>query len=224
MAPVLKLDWVSHDAAAYACKNWHYSRALPTGKLVKVGVWEDSQFVGVVIFSRGANRNIGKPYSLQQTEVCELTRVALRGHVTPVSRILAIALKMLRRFAVGVRLVVSYADTAHGHHGGIYQASGWLYTGTTVQPAVWVLGRLQHKKTLNSRYGRNGHSAAWLRAHVDPRAENIAGRKHRYLMPLDASLRAQLAQLVKPYPKRAPQAAESSSMALGREFQSSAAA
>ncbi|MEM7738704.1 MAG: protein Mom, partial [Deinococcota bacterium] len=94
--PKLKLAWCSYEAAKYACENWHYSQSVPAGKLVKVGVWEDGKFIGCIIFSRGANNNIGKPYQLKQTEICELTRVALTQHKTPVSKMLAIALRMLR--------------------------------------------------------------------------------------------------------------------------------
>ena len=35
----LHLNWASHQAALYACQKWHYSKSLPTGKLVKIGVW-----------------------------------------------------------------------------------------------------------------------------------------------------------------------------------------
>ena len=89
------VDWATHKAAAHACLNWHYAKAVPVGKLVKVGAWEDGRFIGVVIFSRGANNHIGQPYGLQQDQVCELTRVALRDHVSPVSQILAKAIKFL---------------------------------------------------------------------------------------------------------------------------------
>ncbi|WP_239873981.1 hypothetical protein [Yersinia enterocolitica] len=77
----LTVDWATHQAASFACLNWHYAKAVPVGKLVKVGAWEDGKFIGVVIFSRGANNHIGQPYSLQQDQVCELTRVALRQHI-----------------------------------------------------------------------------------------------------------------------------------------------
>ncbi len=88
----LRLDWVARPAAEYACRHWHYSRSVPAGRLNILGVWEAGQFKGVVIFSKGATPKIGSPYGLTQTEVCELTRVALRDHDAPVSRIIAVAL------------------------------------------------------------------------------------------------------------------------------------
>ena len=125
----LHLDWCSHQAAKYAVEKWHYSKSLPTPPLVKIGAWEDGQYIGCVLFSRGSSDGIGKPFGLDQTEIAELTRVALAEHKAPVSRIVAIALRLLRRQCPGLRLLVSYADPAHGHHGTIYQAGGWLFSG-----------------------------------------------------------------------------------------------
>lgn len=98
--PKLKLDYCSFDAARYATKNWHYSKSMPAGKLVKIGVWENDKFIGCVLFSRGANNHIGSPYKLKQDEVCELTRVALNSHQTSVTRIVAISIKMLKSFVL----------------------------------------------------------------------------------------------------------------------------
>lgn len=203
--PVLRCAWVDYDAARQAVRRWHYSRSLPAGKIAAVGAWEDGRFLGVVIFSRGANRHIGSPFGLDQTQACELTRVALDRHTTPVSRILALALRFLHREFPGLRLVVSYADTDQGHHGGIYQASGWIYTGKVLEGArdgFIIHGRKVHPKTVESRGCRQ--SIADVRIHLDPSAtEHRGAGKHKYLMPLDAAMRAQVAPLGKPYPKRA---------------------
>lgn len=42
-----------------------------------LGCWEDGRFIGVAIFSRCTNRNMGGPFGLETTEICELTRIAL---------------------------------------------------------------------------------------------------------------------------------------------------
>ncbi len=107
----LVIDWASAEAVEYACTHWHYSRSVPVSTSVKIGAWEDDRFIGIVLFSRGANRHIGNPYGLTQTECCELSRVALRDHRTPVSRIVMLAVKFLRKASPGLRLIVSYADT-----------------------------------------------------------------------------------------------------------------
>lgn len=204
MNPVLRLDWCSHDAARYAVEHWHYSRALPGADIVKCGAWENGRFIGCVLFSRGATPELCKPYGLKPTEVCELTRVALDKHKAATSRIVAIALRMVRALCPGLRLIVSFADSAQGHHGGIYQAGGWVFTGDSFGRYIVTNGKAEHPRTLGSRYGRGGQSLPWLRQHVDPNAVQIeAAAKHRYLMPLDAEMRQRIMPLAKPYPKRA---------------------
>lgn len=197
----LRLAWASYEAAVYACTRWHYSQSVPAGRLVKVGVWEADAYKGVVIFSRGATPKIGLPYGLKQTEVCELTRIALREHEAPVSRIVSIALRMLKQHSPGVRLVVSYAAGEQGHHGGIYQAGGWIYEGAAASYNIRLNGKLTHARSIGSRYGR--HDLAWLQQNIDPRAERVTGLvRHKYLKPMDSEMAAKIAPLAKPYPKR----------------------
>jgi hypothetical protein len=193
MKPVIKIDWATHEAAKYAVENWHYSESMPAGKLVKVGAWENGKFIGVVIFGRGANNNIGKPYGLDQTAVCELVRIALTKHITPVSKIAAIAMHFLKANSPGLRLIISYADPLQGHHGGIYQAGNWLYRGLS-SPAikVWYNGKWSHKKTVDD-----------ARVNQTTLAKKRVEGKHTYLMPLDSEIRKHIIPLSKPYPKRA---------------------
>lgn len=202
--PELKLDWCSHKAAKYAVMNWHYSKTLPTPPLVKVGVWEAGKFIGVVVFGRGATNNLGKPYGLKNIEVCELVRVALAKHITPTSRIVAIALKLMISNNPKLRLIVSFADTNQGHYGGIYQAGGWVYTGQT--NAGYKLqdrmGRIWHSRQCSA----TGVSRQYGELRRVPKIQDCIKipemGKHRYLMPLDAEMRKQIEPLRQPYPKR----------------------
>ena len=193
MKPVIKIDWATHEAAKYAVENWHYSESMPAGKLVKVGAWENGKFIGVVLFGRGANNNIGKPYRLEQTAACELVRIALTKHITPVSKIAAIAMRFLKANSPGLRLIISYADPLQGHHGGIYQAGNWIYCGTSrAQQEVMHNGKIMHKRTANSLFGT-----------IKGMQKSPIMWKHKYLMPLDNEMRKQILPLAKAYPKRA---------------------
>src|SRR5436190_9173385 len=148
----MKLHWCCHKAAKYAVEHWHYSRLMPVFKLAKLGVWED-RFVGSVIYGVGATPEIGKPFGLKQIEVCELVRVALTKHDTPTSRIVAISLRMIQKEYPGLKLVVSFADSAQGHVGTLYQAGGWLYLGSKEYLAYKVKGEILHPKSCHSREG-----------------------------------------------------------------------
>lgn len=200
----LKIDWATHEAAKYACENWHYSGTHPATitKPFRVGAWEGGTFIGVVVFTCGVGQSLNAPYGIGRQEICELQRVALKKHANPVSRIVAIALRFLKQSNPSMRLVVSFADTYQGHHGGIYQAGNWIYAGMTDLSVAYFDkdGRQVHprnvgKVTGNDKYGVKKYAKSSLREEKRP-------AKHKYLMPLDDAMRKQIEALRKPYPKR----------------------
>lgn len=197
----LRIDWATHAAAKYACENWHYSQTMPVGKMVKVGAWEKEKFIGVAIFAWGMNRNLGSPYGLGITECCELVRVALTKHACQVTRVVSLAIKFLKKANDGLRLVVSFADPAANHHGGIYQGGNWAYLGTSSSGFEWRLNgkRLNKRAYTGQQFGGGSQSVAAIPKNAVK--VSIPG-KHRYLMPLDDEMRKQIEPLRKPYPKR----------------------
>jgi hypothetical protein len=201
----LRIDWATHAAAKYACENWHYSRSVPVPPLVKVGAWEDGRYVGVVMFSRGANNNLLKPFGLTQVQGCELTRIALTSHAAPVSRIARLAIAFLKRNSPSLRLIVSFADPSEGHHGGIYQAGNWTYTGKQPATVEYIApdGKQWHGRMV-SKDGRIKVQGIYRKCwRIDQCTPVEKPGKHRYLMPLDAEMKKQILPLAKPYPKRA---------------------
>lgn len=222
--PDLRLDWCSYEAAQYAVEQWHYSRSVPNQKTAKVGVWEAGRFIGCVLYGSSANNNLGKPYGLSGTEACELVRVALSRHATAVSRIVSLSLRFLKRQSPKIRLVVSYADPEQGHHGGIYQAGNWVYAGLTDAADEYIVnGVRMHGRALRSTRSTHRRKALpaqnimeWARLVLDPRICQVEGsRKHRYLMPLDDAMRAQIAPLARPYPKRAKHPSDAPAVQAG---------
>jgi hypothetical protein len=190
----------SHEAAKFAVMNWHYSQKMPSGKLVKFGVWENEKFIGAVIYGRGANNRLLNPYGLQMTEGCELVRVALTKHTTPVSQIVAATMRDLKVSQPGLRLIVSFADPEQGHRGGIYQAMNWTYAGKSqAQRELVIDGKPVHKRTASAKYGTASPE----------RITNMTGKKveygpiawkYVYLYPLDKQMRRKISKLSNEYP------------------------
>ena len=199
----LKIGWATHDSAKYACINWHYSKCLPVGKLVKIGCWEDGKYIGVIIFGRGANKSLGSPFGLSQIECCELVRIALTKHVTPVSRLVSIAFKFFKKANPGIKLIVSFADESQGHHGGIYQAGNWVYSGKTRSADEYLYnGKRWHGRAFRKSLGSH-------LSYVDKGLEIVRGaEKFRYLYALDDEVNQKIQALKKQYPKRSKQAME----------------
>lgn len=200
----LKIDWATHAAARHAVETWHYSRVLPVPPLVKVGAWERGKFIGVVIFSRGAIPSLLRPFGLSQTEGCELTRIALTDHDAPVSRVVKLAIQFLKRSSPELRLIVSFADPSEGHHGGIYQAGNWIYSGRSASSTEYIgpdgkrwHGRMVKKQGWTTVQGKRRRTLT-----PDQCTPVQKPGKHRYLMPLDSKMRERVLPLSKPYPKR----------------------
>tara|TARA_R100000789_G_C2981351_1_gene143564 strand:+ start:316 stop:924 length:609 start_codon:yes stop_codon:yes gene_type:complete len=170
---------------------------MPAGKLVKIGVWENNKFIGCVLYGRGANNNISKTYNLSNTQVAELVRVALNKHIAPVSQIVSIANKILKRTNRGLRLLISYADPQQKHNGSIYQAMNWIYVGMPKQTkgAHYIVnGKQMHGRSVRSKWGKESNIPyKWEYA--------TNTEKHKYLYPLDKKMRKQIEILAKPYPK-----------------------
>jgi hypothetical protein len=202
----LRIDWATHEAAKYACEHWHYSKSIPTPPLLYIGAWELGKFIGVVLFGRGANNNLGKPYGLDQTECCELVRIALTNHKAQVTRITAQAIGFLKRNAASMRLIISYADPMQGHHGGIYQGGNWIYTGKTSPDRYYIThdGKRVHSRMVcESGFKRVYGQKRKVLTPKECKEKHTTEGKHRYLMPLDAEMKAAILPLSKPYPRRA---------------------
>ena len=193
----LRLDWCSYEAARYAVTHWHYSGRMPAAKLARVGVWQEDEFIGAVIYGCGVKNALVRQYGLEPWEGCELVRVALTKHRDTVSKIVAISLKLLRRGFPRLRLVVSFADPVQGHHGGIYQALGWIYSGETQSQTHPVIdGVVRHARTLGEmiRAGTVAKRSDVVHVDIPP--------KHRYLKALDDEMSERIRKLAKKYPTR----------------------
>lgn len=201
----LCLDWCSHEAAKYAVLHWHYSKRMPVGKLVKIGVWEGGNFIGAIIFSCGSGGvgSIGKSFGFRNEFVCELQRVALREHRTPVSRIVSIGIRMLKRYCPKLRLIVSYADPARGHIGAIYQAGNWIYVGKSSATPVWIdkTGKKIHDRSMAGESGFTTHFGHTVKSMKKSECIKIEmPSKYKYFYPLDDGMRQFIEPLRKPYP------------------------
>lgn len=201
----LKIEWASHAAAAYSVKRWHYSRSLPPPPLVKFGVWENSKFLGVVVFAKGANRHLITQWGLKQTEGCELVRVALTNHATTVSRIISICIKMLKKKFPTMKLIISFADPDQGHIGSIYKAGNWHFLGRSNDTSSYIdkYGRKWHPRMISSSGVKKvfGQTRKVLKPSDCTKVK--ASGKYKYAIALCKEMEYALSLVSKPYPKRA---------------------
>jgi hypothetical protein len=104
---------------------------------------------------------------------------------------------------VDKEIIVSYADTSHGHLGTVYQATNWLYSGLSAKRTDWVVEGLdKHSQTIADKY-----TAQELRdLYGDRFTLRVRPRKHRYIyINAKGKRRSNLIAALKypliPYPK-----------------------
>lgn len=135
----------------------------------------------------------------------ELTRLIRSPELAePLSAFVAWTLRWLKR-KTDCNFVLSYADEEQGHHGGIYQALGFLYVAYRHSKHFAFFrpdGSKVHARSLNQRYGTSKGAAI---AERDPLLERRANApKFLYVKPLNIRPPALLRQFdwaALPYPK-----------------------
>jgi hypothetical protein len=153
------------------------------------GLYDDEQLVGVVTYGVPASPFLcmGVCGIDNKDKVLELNRLCLNDGVkNGASFLVSKSLQMLPKPTI----VVSYADTAMGHVGYIYQASNFLFTGTT--------------KERTDMAGEDGKHSRHNLGNSENRINRSA--KHRYVFFVGNkyqknSLLEQLNYPVMPYPK-----------------------
>lgn len=170
----MRLRKATRKEIEWACKRFHYAKAVPACKWA-YSVFNDSrEWCGVIIYSSGASPQIGKPYGLFQGEVLELVRVALNGMQKCTSAAVSASLRMVKKDSPNTRMIVSYADSEQGHIGTIYQACNWMYVGVSKGHAYYeVNGKRLHSKSVAAKGWRQ--SEKWLRSNIDKTAKVVRG-------------------------------------------------
>ena len=147
------VPWIMHK---------HYAKRLPSISYA-FGLYEENQLVGVVTYGIPASNSLcegicGKKY---KEYVIELNRLCLLNNVKNQSSFLVgNSIKMLPK----PKVIVSYADIGQGHVGYVYQATNFLFTGTTKERTDMSAGEGKH-----SRHAK------------DPLIRQFRTAKHRYV-------------------------------------------
>ena len=107
----------------------HYAKRLPSISYA-FGLYEENKLIGVITYGMPASPNVCKGICGESYKnlVLELNRLCLLNNLKNQSSFLiANSIKMLPK----PKIIVSYADTGQGHIGYIYQATNFLFTGTS---------------------------------------------------------------------------------------------
>jgi hypothetical protein len=118
-----------HPYAKHALMHLHYLKRMPQISFAfQVTDELTRSIVGVLTFGAPASHHLQVGAHVEPHQVIELNRLWLDDRLPDGigSSIVSAALRQLP-----ARMVVSYADTSAGHHGGIYRACNFFYAGWT---------------------------------------------------------------------------------------------
>jgi hypothetical protein len=176
----------------YEVEPWllekHYAKRMPSISYA-FGLYEKNELIGICTYGMPASPFlcIGVCGPENKSLVLELNRLCINdGLKNAASFLVSKSLKMLPNPTV----VVSYADTAMGHVGYIYQATNFLFTGTTKERTDMASD--------DGKHSRHNKGDKTNRVHRSSKHRYIffVGTKHQKKKLLEA-----LRYEVLPYPK-----------------------
>lgn len=132
IAPWIAMPWILER---------HYAkRSCPI--TYAFGGFVGVNLVGVITYGTPASSPLRSGICGKQYENCvlELNRLCCESKKNYASQLIGKSLSMLPRPSV----IVSYADTKHGHVGYVYQATNWIYTGLSAKRTDWKVRWLEH--------------------------------------------------------------------------------
>lgn len=131
--------------------RWHYSGGV--GNAAMVWGWVEGGDVAAAaayaVPCSNAARGVmfGAEHAHRVYDLQRLARAEWFSTI-PLTQFLALTRVELLKHRPDTRGLTAFADSTEGHHGGIYQADNWLYTGMTGRARFWIdqSGRLRHPR------------------------------------------------------------------------------
>lgn len=198
-------------------RRWHYSGKVDTRTQLSIGVYYNGKLEGGLQFGPSMAKHQTKQLftDIGWNEFIELHRLAFTEELpkNSESRAIAMAIKLLRKYAPHVKVLISYADATQCGDGTIYRASGFVLTGIKKNNTMWKMpdgnvycnivfdpGFQPNSKggSIKARYGKTGGEAS-VSFLKKSGAERLDGFQLRYMYFIDPSYRERLTVPELPY-------------------------
>lgn len=133
-------------------ENYHYSGYVPSNIQFVANEIVDDEIIATCFFSI--------PTTRWPEEVLELCRLVRKEDIEPkpiLTKLISQSVKELKR-EKRFNLIVSFADSTHGHHGGVYQACSWNFHALR-KPRLdgfIIDGKFVAARTCNHKWGTSG--------------------------------------------------------------------
>lgn len=122
--------------------NIHYAKRFPSISYA-FGLFRDSNLVGIVTYGTppSSTLRVGIAGSENQKFVIELNRLCLKDNLkNEATYLIAQSIRKLPKPLI----IISFADTSHGHRGTVYQAANFTYYGLSAKRKDWKIKGKEH--------------------------------------------------------------------------------
>jgi hypothetical protein len=189
----MKDKYQAKSIDTYLTKEWllkkHYAKRIPSISY-SFGLFENDIMVGIMTIGKPASNALcigvcGIEYSKY---VFELNRLCVNDGLE--KNVLSYFLSNCFKLIKDNLIIISYADTSQGHHGYIYQATNWIYTGKTKERTDIGFENGKHSR----HYDKN----------LDKLHRKNRSSKHRYIYflgKMKKEFKEKLNYKIEPYPK-----------------------
>lgn len=180
-------------------KYKHYAKRIPPIEY-SFGLFNENNLMqGIATYSTPVSSNLRGIFN-DEFKLMELNRLVINDGLEKncLSFLVSQSLKMLPTPLV----IISYADTSQNHHGYIYQATNFIYTGLSAKRTDWKVKGLEHLHgaTIADLSRGKENRAEWMREkYGDDFYLEDRPRKHRYFMFLGNKKEVKRMKEILPY-------------------------
>jgi hypothetical protein len=194
----------------YLTKEWllkkHYAKRIPPIEF-SFGLYDQNNILnGVVTYGTPVSSTLRNLWH-NKYKLYELNRLVINENSE--KNILSFFVSKSLKKLPSPSVIVSYADTSKNHHGYIYQATNFVYTGLSIPFKDYLVKGLEHlhHTTIEDLSRGQKNRVEWLRNKFGDKLIQIdRPRKHRYFYFIGNKMQKKdilkmLPYQIKPYPK-----------------------
>lgn len=213
MGGILKNKYFVRSINSSETHEWflkkHYAKRIPSVSYA-YGLYQ-TNLVGICTYGRPVAHSLVKSAFTGkfQDTFLELNRLVVDEGLE--KNVLSFFVSQTLKKLPSPNVVVSYADTSQNHHGYIYQATNWIYTGLSAKRFDYKVKGLEHlhSASLMDHVGRGvvKDKIVKLKEMYGDKLYTLdRPRKHRYFYFIGnkkqkKEMRQNLAYQIEPYPK-----------------------
>jgi hypothetical protein len=204
------MNWSVHQITFRDAEPWilkkHYAKRIPPISYA-FGAYDGSVLIGIVTYGVPLSSTLRSGVCGEEWESCvlELNRLCCKNEKNIASRLVSNSMQLIPQ----PKIIVSYADTAQGHIGYVYQATNFIYTGMTSKMFDWKVkgrGDLHHCSIGDEFRGQENRSQKMKEKYGDLLYKEERSQKHRYVYFIGNTkqkkqMREKLKYTIHPYPK-----------------------